>query len=215
MKTFLFRMMVSLLGLILCVSLALSQNQVARMNVGVVGGGVAAAVPCTNARDAYVQSGTVTAVFINASFKYVGYSFTAGGYGGTWSGTKTACSVTVNLLRIGSPTGTLSACIYSGNTNPTTLIGTCSTNTVNYSDVGTGITSISFTGLSATLTAETIYWVVIIGSANGSSGNTIASGLSGYNEGSPHITKSSNDGTTWGGDLSAFRTGSFTLYTSD
>ncbi len=43
MKTFLLGISLGILGLILCVSLALSQDQVARMNVGVVGGGVPAA----------------------------------------------------------------------------------------------------------------------------------------------------------------------------
>ncbi len=59
MKTFLLGISLAIIGLILCVSLALSQDQVARMSVGVVGGGAAAAgvaycSSCTGTTDADV-----------------------------------------------------------------------------------------------------------------------------------------------------------------
>ncbi len=52
MKFFLTLFGIAILGLILCVTLALSQEQVARMSLGVVGGGVpAAGGPCSTSND--------------------------------------------------------------------------------------------------------------------------------------------------------------------
>ena len=169
-------------------------------------------VACNNSRDAYGK-GTYLS-FLDATHKWVAGAFVAGGYGSTWTGTKTFCKIVVYLEKTGTPTGTLTAGIYTDNAGvPGTLVGTASTNVVNYSDVGTD-TQVTFTGLSASLTAGTTYHVVVWGSANGSVGNTIAVNASGFNEGSPHTSDYGNTGVGWS-TFTGSRTLAFTLYSSD
>lgn len=170
---------------------------------------------CDNPRDAYGKSTYVN--FLDATHKWVAGAFVAGDHGTTWdSGTKTICKIIVWLQKNGDPTAaaTLTAGIYTDNAGvPNSLVGTASTNTVTYADITTD-TQVTFTGLSAEITADTTYHVVVWGSDNGSAGNTLAVNASGFNEGSPHTSDYGNNGTGWSAFLSN-RTLAFTLYSSD
>lgn len=86
----------------------------------------------------------------------------------TSTSAQTVCKATLRLKKGGTITNspTLQVCIYTDSTNkPGTLVGTCSTNTVNSNDLTTSYQDIDFTGISATLSSSTNYHITLISSA--------------------------------------------------
>jgi hypothetical protein len=76
--------------------------------------------------------------------------------------TYTACAVDLYLEAIGSPTGTITVAIFShdsGNDQPSSQIGTAS-DTVDASTIGGAEEVVSFSNLSADVTASSTYWIV-------------------------------------------------------
>lgn len=89
-----------------------------------------------------------------SSNTYGAFSFTA-------ASSYTLCAITVPLEKVGTPSYTLTAYVYSNSSNsPASLIGTGSAGIATTS-LGTSYANITFTGLSAAITASTQYWVVI------------------------------------------------------
>jgi hypothetical protein len=109
--------------------------------------------------------------FGDASHKlYIAAKFTAGA-------TETICRVDVPIYKFGSPTFNITAGIYSHdsmNDSPNALIGTQS-GTVSATTLGTSDpgTLVQFTGLSASLTSGTVYWVALWCSAEGDDSNQV------------------------------------------
>lgn len=96
----------------------------------------------------YALLGADVATYYSCSF------FTAAA---TWN----ACSVTVTLYKIGSPTGNLTASYWTDNAGiPGTLVGSWSA-PVSATTLGTGSSTITFTGLAANLSSGTGYWLVL------------------------------------------------------
>jgi len=131
----------------------------------------------------------------SSSFIYLASAFgTTGGF--------TCCAASAWLERIGSPSGTLTAEIWSDAAgSPSAIVGS-SSNTVNISSVPTSQTETSFTGISAALSASTSYWLVLRSSFT-------PSGTDGYylyrRDVSATIKKSSS-GSSWSTETSARRT---------
>lgn len=130
----------------------------------------------------------------SSSFIYLASAFgTTGGF--------TCCAASAWLERIGSPSGTLTAEIWSDAAgSPSAIVGS-SSNTVNISSVPTSQTETSFTGISAALSASTSYWLVLRSSFT-------PSGTDGYylyrRDVSATIKKSSS-GSSWSTESSARR----------
>lgn len=129
----------------------------------------------------------INALAADSGTTYVGGQFTAGS-------SYTLCAVTLRLRKVGTPTFTLNAKIYTNNAgSPGTLVGTGSNN-FSISSLTTSDGDAAFTGLSASLTSGTVYWIVIqsTGSPNDFSDYGIVSGAFG----STTFRQSAN-GTTW------------------
>lgn len=129
----------------------------------------------------------INALAADSGTTYVGGQFTAGS-------SYTLCAVTLRLRKVGTPTFTLNAKIYTNNAgSPGTLVGTGSNN-FSISSLTTSDGDASFTGLSASLTSGTVYWIVIqsTGSPNDFSNYGIVSGAFGAT-----TFRQSANGTTW------------------
>lgn len=110
--------------------------------------------------------------------------------------TVTICELKVQIFKNGSPTGTVTACIYShdaGNDEPQSLVGTCS-DARDADDMGLNYLSgwRTFAGLSAGITNGTTYWVLWHTSAIDSS-NYLRLGSS--TSGTTERVEGSGDGT--------------------
>lgn len=102
---------------------------------------------------------------------------TLGRYSGNWyfastftaGSSFTVCAISANLAAVGSPTQTITASIWSDNSGtPDAQVGTASA-TVDASGLSGSQTTVQFTGVSASLTSGTTYWVVLGVGANNSS----------------------------------------------
>lgn len=123
----------------------------------------AGGVSCTTARDTWADTTSGTFPFGASSARQLAATgpFTA-------AASATICRIDIPLYKVGSPTFTMTAVIYtdSGGTQPGTQVGTAS-GTVDASTLGTSEpgTWVSFTGASCAITSGTAYWVVVTTSA--------------------------------------------------
>lgn len=171
-----------LIALLLCSALHSQDFHVRR--VGKAAGGGA----CT------VQKDSVTAA--ESDIAYIGAdtaeTYTAGQF--TAGSTYTICAVTLRIRKVGTPTFTLNAYIYTNNAgNPGTLVGTGSDN-FSISSLSTSDGPAAFTGLSASLTSGTVYWIVVKATSapNDFTNYGYVSGANGSN-----TFKHSSNGTSW------------------
>ncbi len=177
MKTFLFGVSLFIIGLILCVSLCLSQDwedlritctqqgfsqpschkmetiplpqeQTARMSLGVIGGGV----------------GCTTAVYSQATrnnYEYHADTYLAGSF--TAGSSYPLCKVDVITAYGGTPTGVVQAHIFNDNAgSPGTNLGT-STNSITASTLAQqpsyATATFNFSGVS--ITESSVYWIAL------------------------------------------------------
>lgn len=112
---------------------------------------------------------------------------------------ETICKITLYLQKVGSPTFTLTAKLYTDVTNaPGLLVGTGSAS-VEASSVEATYSGIQFSSVSATLTNATVYWIVITASAVGDASNYIqAHGDTACDTGGTNELMQSANGTSWG-----------------
>lgn len=104
----------------------------------------------------------------NVRFSYftnLSASFTTGGSG------YTVCKIQCELGASGTvPSGTLYAAIFTDSAgSPGTQVGTAS-GTIDRTSIAAGPTFVEFTGVSATLSSATTYWVVLVASARDTDG---------------------------------------------
>jgi hypothetical protein len=118
----------------------------------------------------------------------------------------TATAVDVWLREIGSPAaGTIQVAIYSNNSNnPDSLVGTASATIDRTTFPGTD-TATRFTGLSASLTSGTKYWLVVISSTADSGSQLIWTNVSGA-----FLRRVSETGASW--DTTANRGQNFKIF---
>ncbi len=169
MKTFLFGVLLVILSLTLCISLALSQEQtarmictqegfnspvcsepydIARMNIGMIGGGV----------------GCTTAVYSQATrnnYEYHANTYLAGSF--TAGSSYPLCKVDVITAYGGTPTGVVQAHIFNDNAgSPGTNLGT-STNSITASTLAQqpsyATATFNFSGVS--ITESSVYWIAL------------------------------------------------------
>lgn len=117
----------------------------------------------------------------------------------------TICRADVDMVRVGTAaSGTLQVAFYTDNggspSQPSTLVGTAS-GTIDRTTLSASETYVSFTGISAVLSASTVYWIVVKASAVGTNGSNddyvIIHTQSGAN-----CRGSANSGSVWT-DMSA------------
>lgn len=135
--------------------LFLTMPAFSQMLQGVVGGVAPATATCSTPKDGTIDDGVDYAgsIAYDSGSIYMAASFTAGS-------SYTLCALDVKLSKTGSPTFNLRAAIYSDGTGPSALVGTASAD-VSASTVGSSIGTVSFTGLNASITSGSVYWVVI------------------------------------------------------
>lgn len=126
-------------------------------NVSAWNGATVAAPSCTTQAEQIAGTYESTVGFSmndDDSTNWVWSTFTA-------NNTSTRCKITVKMLKVGSPAGTLTACIYTNSSGvPGTQIGTCS-DAVNTSTLSTSEGDITFSNVSANVTDTTQYKLVI------------------------------------------------------
>lgn len=173
---------------------------------GSVGAGSAAAT-CSTPKDSNVGAAS-------------GYATNAGGR--TWLATQFSaagdaeiCKIELYLLRIGTATMDLSACIYSNNDattpdEPNALIGSCSS-VVAASGIGTSEEVVPFNNVSASILSGGLYWVVFKSSSAGTdASNNITWN---FRDGAAiEIVQGDSDGTGPWSLQSSTRSGKFALY---
>ena len=157
---------------------------------------------CSTSTDTY-DSGTSTSVFNfgNAGPRYFAWRHVSGS-------THVQCSIDVALSKAGTPSGTLTAAVYSdsGSDTPGSIIGTAS-DSVGQASVGETKGTIAFTGMSASKTSGTTYWRVLVITSAGDGSNYYVIHAANHSVGESIM--SSTDGTTWG-TVSTTRTIEFT-----
>lgn len=124
----------------------------------ILGQPASAGASCSVSRDTH--AGDSDSPFDNTDFTRLATDFVAGA-------STTICALEVEIRRVGSPAGTITASIWSESVDaPGTLVGSASA-TVTASTLGTSMSAVSFTGLSASITSGTTYFLVLEFSAAG------------------------------------------------
>ena len=154
-------------------------------------------------------SGTVTDTFgVNGTTEYYYATFVSSGD----VSAHTVCRIDVMFDVTGSPTGNIYASIYTHDATPDdpgTMVGDESDG-IDVSTITGPDEWVSFTGLTATLSGSTDYWVVVrVDTINAS--NYLS--LQGWNRtgGDDEIRRSGITGPTWT-DVTSFRTWMFRTY---
>lgn len=139
--------------------------------------------------------------------RYMAQKFTAGN-------SYTLCGADFQLSAVGSPTGTLTATVYShdsGNDSPNVQIGAAS-GTVDASTIGGSEETVSFSGMSSSLTASTIYWAVVFKSTT-NNGNHLLWHFEEGGAGGNSIMKDGDGAGIWASD-NATKSGKFQFFSS-
>jgi len=131
---------------------------------------VAAGGSCSTARDSDAPATTGSQTWASTSpSAYIAARFTA-------AATATICRIDTAIYKLGTPSMDLFAFIYTDQAGPSpnVIVGSessaLSATTLGTTDPGT---LVSFTGLSASITASTVYWVCMRVSAIGDVSNNI------------------------------------------
>jgi hypothetical protein len=195
---------IATLSILLAVALSCNGDRratiISRNNGGGGGGGGGG---CTTTADLFT-GGTVGTVDCGG-LKYIATTFVA-------ASSYTVCKATIRM-KTASGTGSsynMQAAIYSNNggtTFPNALVGTASGN-INANTVNATEADITFTGMSASITSGTTYWLVII---SASEFNGTAAAWAYASSAGTHAISSSSNGTAWS-EVSAFEHCKFTLF---
>lgn len=151
-------------------------------------GGVATASSVLKDSNTAANNGSTT--FGNGgNLKYCGGGFVAGS-------SYTLTSVDVYLAKLGSPSFTISCEIWSqSGTDPSAKISTGTSNSFNAtSDLTTSEAAYTFTGMTASITSGTTYYIMLICSSTADVSNNV---LWYRNSASANQIDTSPDGTTW------------------
>jgi hypothetical protein len=148
----------------------------------------AGAAPCTTLRESQTTASATVSCFNGSSTTFVGSQWTT-------AATYTLCRLTTRIYRVGTPTGTITAYIYTNNLGePGTLLAT-STTTISAGALtdSTAGEDAGFTFAGLSLTSGTAYYMVLGSSAV--SGANFVRWVAGAT--STGNTDSSADATTW------------------
>jgi hypothetical protein len=112
------------------------------------------------ARDSVTGTAAVTNYFAFNSNLAIACQFTAGG-------TYTITKADISAHKVASPVYNVICAIYTNSAGaPGSLVGTAS-GTVNAATFSTSEATVTFTGMSASLTSGTVYWVVLYAPSGG------------------------------------------------
>ncbi len=135
--------------------------------------------------------------------KWMATSFTA-------SFTYTAHKIVLRLSKTGSPTGTITAYIYSDSANvPGSVLTGGTSGTINASSLGASEADADLTGLTSSITSGTKYWIVMQASQTADAVNYINWHYDTLSSDSNGRLKNSSNGTSWG-NKSNTHSGKFT-----
>lgn len=156
-------------------------------------------------RDTVTGTSSGTNNFCFDSNVYLAGNFTAGG-------TYTITKAVLPMKKIASPTFNIQAAIFTNNSGqPGTLVGTAS-GIVLANTLSTSFADVTFTGMSASLTSGTVYWIVIF--SNNAPGDftnyAIWDSISG---GGSDFSYKSPDGSAWA-QYQNFNKQKMTLYST-
>lgn len=124
--------------------------------------------PSSTLKDSNTAASNGSTTFSNgANLKYIGSGFVAGA-------TYTLTSVDMYMAKTGSPSFNISCEIWSNNSgDPGSIVGSGSTNTIAASSITGSEAVYTWTGLNASITSGTTYFIVLICDTVGDGSNNI------------------------------------------
>lgn len=160
--------------------------------------------PSSTLKDSNTAASSSTTTFGNgANLKYIGSGFVSG------ATPYTLTSVDVYMSKTGNPSFNISCEIWSNNSgDPGSIQGTGSTNTISASGLTGTETVYTFTGLNASISATTTYFIVLICDTVGNGTDNVQLHR---NAVSGNQIDTSPDGSTWN-NASGTRRSKFATY---